>query len=260
MTCKELNLWLLATDLLATPPREVRNHLDDCGSCQLRHQRLLNLNETVRTLPPPPASPVARGQLLRSLKTAPGPQPAPWFRQRWHYAAAVAAALLVAVGTLALVIHHQQPPGESEVVVLPNPHEASKPDVVGNVLERQLKLAKGLPQAERFQQLVGLADDLRQESLRLAQSPAPAELAAVTRLYQRVVREGKLSERAGSLPRAEQKRLIVPLLKELRQSEITGERLAGTAPADVARSLRELTVTTRELRLKLSDLVVEKSL
>jgi len=260
MTCKELNLWLLATDLLATPPREVRSHLNDCGRCQQQHQRLLYLNESVRTLPAPPASPGARSQLLRSLKTAPGPQPAPWFRQRWHYAAAVAAALLLAVGIFALVSQQHQPRTEPEVVVLPRPHEAAKPDVVGNVLERQLKLAKGLPPAERFQQLVGLADDLRQESLRLAQTPASAELAAVTRLYQRVVQEGKLSERVGGLPQAEQKRLLVPLLKELRQSENASERLARTAPADVARSLRELTVTTRELRQKLSALVVEKTL
>ena len=89
---------------------------------------------------------------------------------------------------------------------------------------------------------------------------AAAELAAVTKLYQRVVRDGKLSERAaGDLTAAEQKRLIVPLLKELRQSEIAGDRLAGTAPAEVARSLRELTGTTRELRQKLSALV-EKTL
>ena len=47
MTCKELNLWLLATDLLASPPREVRSHLDVCSPCHQRHHRLLNLNEKV---------------------------------------------------------------------------------------------------------------------------------------------------------------------------------------------------------------------
>src|SRR5207247_1526963 len=132
--------------------------------------------------------------------------------------------------------------------------------VVSNVLERHLRLAKGLSPAERFQQLAGLADDLRTESLRLAKAPASAELSAVTKLYQRVVREGKLADRAGALPLAEQKRLILPMLQELRQSEIASDRLAATAPADVAASLRELRTTTRALRGELSTLVGEKAL
>jgi hypothetical protein len=123
-----------------------------------------------------------------------------------------------------------------------------------------LKLAKGLSPAERFQELMGLADDLRGESLRLAQAPASAEAAAVAKMYQRVVREGKLVDRAAKLPLAEQKRLIVPRLKQLWQSEVAAQQLVEAAPADVAAALRTLAATTRELRTQLSALVAEEAL
>ncbi len=259
MTCKELNLWLLAADLQAAPPREVRSHLEVCPRCQRYQQRLQQLNDTARDLPAPPARSGARVRLLRSLEHAPGPRPAFWVRFRWQ-AGAVAAVLLLAVGGFALLRNLEPTPEEQAEVKTPVRDEAAEAAVVGSILDRQLKLATGLKPAERFQVLMGLADDLRGESLRLAQAPASAELAAVTKLYQRVVREGRLVDRAAKLPLADQKRLIVPRLRQLRQGEVAAEQLVATAPADVAASLRTLAATTRDLRARLSALVAEEAL
>jgi hypothetical protein len=262
MTCKELNLWLLATDLLASPPREVRSHLDVCSHCHQQHHRLLRLNEKVHDLPVPPPSPDARANLLRGLDAARGPRPVFWPHYRW-YALAGAAALLLAVLGIAVVNGLHRQPGDPSAVVEPahNPQAAAQPsDAVGNVLDRHLKLARGLTPAERFQELSGIAGDLHAESLRLAKSPASAELAEVVKLYRDVVNRGRLAKRADELPMADKKRLILPLLPELHQNEKAAEQLAAAAPADTARSLRELTATTRELRGELSKLVGVKPL
>jgi hypothetical protein len=260
ITCKELYLWFLATDLLATPPREVRVHIDDCPRCRQRHQRLLNLNAVVHDLPVSPASPDARARLLRSLDAAPGPRPAFWPRFRWQVLAGVAAALLLAVVGVAAVVNGLNPE-RIETEDAPQTRKAEpEPDVVGSVLDRHLKLAKGLTPAERYQELMGVATDLRGEALRLAKAPASAELGAVVKLYQRVVREGRLLERAEALPLMDQTHLITPLLRKLWEDEKAAEKLLGTAPADVAAPLRELTATTRELRGRLSKMVGEKPL
>jgi hypothetical protein len=263
MTCKEMNLWLLATDLLASPPREVRSHLDSCHRCHQQHHRLLHLHETVHDLPVPPPSSDARARLLRSLQNAPGPRPAHWPRFHWYALtfAGAAALLLVILGAAVINGVHQRTDDTADQKEPENKRAAAEQhDVLGSALDRHLQLAKGPPSAEKFQVLMGLANDLHAESLRLAKAPASADLAAVVRLYQRVVREGRLAERADALALADKQRLLVPLLPELRQNETAAAQLAENAPADVARSLRALTATTRDLRGKLGNLVGEKML
>ena len=109
------------------------------------------------------------------LKAAPRRR-APWLRLGF----ATAAALLLATLSSWMLGIDREPPE-----VGPGPGHAAAPadeDVLARVMQRHLKLAEGLPAAERLQVLAGMADDLRGESLRQAQAPAAPDAALLARL------------------------------------------------------------------------------
>jgi hypothetical protein len=255
MTCKEVYVWLLGAD---APPAEVRRHLDCCRKCRRRRRRLLRLDDEVRDLPAPVDRPEARAALLQRVERLAQEGAVPPRRPRaWRSRAVRAAAmLLVATGFFWSLTPGRDGPDGPRPVIEPAPPEA---DVLARALERQLQLAAGLPQPERFKVLVGLAGDLGTESLRLARQPAAADLPAVAKLYERVMREGVVG-RARRLPAEQQRRLLVPLLDDLRRTEAEVERTARDVPAEAAAALRGLAATARAARAELGQLLEDNAL
>ena len=263
MTCKEVYLWLLRADEPAKLPAPLRAHLRACPRCRRRRRRLLRLHQEVCALPPPAERPAARVALmarideLAAAEAVPATVAAafPALRRRWTQRALTvraAAMLLVTAGffwSLTLT--------DSD-----SPRAGAPPDndVLARVLERHLQLAEGsLAPADRFQVLVGMAADLRTESLRLARQTRREDLPMVAGLYDKVLREGVV-DRAGHLPRGDRRRLVEPLLIELRRAEAEAEQAAARTPGDAAKSLRGVATATRAARVQLGSLLEGKPL
>jgi len=222
---------------------------------------LLCLDEEIRRLPTPTPSPAVRAALMERIagspETIPGETvPLPRRRSGRGLMVRAAAMLLVTAGFFWSLTVDRDPPADGP---RGDGNAPADTDVLARALERQLQVAGGLPPDERFHVLVGLAADLRAESLRLARQPALSELSTVAQLYDQVVREGVMG-RARRLPAEQQRRLLLPLLEDLRQTEAEVERTAHNTPADVAESLRGLATTARAARVELQEILEDGAL
>jgi hypothetical protein len=136
--------------------------------------------------------------------------------------------------------------------------DALDPAVVDRLLEQHLRLAQGVPSAERFLIFAELAIQLREEAVRLARQPGGSELPVVVRLYARVVEEGVV-RRAAHLNGVQQRQLLPAVVAQLRQTEREVERAAAEVSPSQAALLRSLSATARNARARLSPLLGEKA-
>jgi hypothetical protein len=256
MNCKAVALWLYNADRLADPPVEVSAHLRECSRCRRRRGRLRRLHRAVRRLPPPADNPAARDRILMLIAAR---QPAVQVvsvmkpRRRWPGLLARAAAVLLLVGGLGWLLTRHL--GDPEPV---GPPAVGEDEVMAKLVHRHVQLAEGLPPEQRFQVLAAMAADLGGEALRLAHEPS-GDLAAVVRLYERLLREGVV-DRARKLPAGQQPRLLAPVLAELRKAHAEAEAALRTAGPTAAASLRSMAAAARDAHNELGPLVGEKLL
>jgi hypothetical protein len=266
MICREAQRWLLSAEAPQGAPEEVCGHLRGCRKCRRLRRRLLRLEGAVRDVPAPVPSPAARAALLARLEPTAGaapfstngkPEKAAPAPRRGRLALVLRAAAVLLVACLSLWALR---PGPSPPAAGPQqPAAPAGGDVLAQAMERHLKLAEGLPAAERLRVLADLAGDLRGESLRQAQTPAPANLPQLARLYRQVLTEGVLP-RAGRLPAEQRRQVLRPLADELRRAEGEVQQVARQTAAEAARSLQGLADAAREVRLRLDALLTESAL
>jgi hypothetical protein len=238
MNCDVCQRRLLAATNPAAPSRSVRRHLAGCVACCAFQQRLLRIEHNIPALPVPPG----RGKkrfLARFLgKPEPAPQPTPsitptlplpWWRRRGlvRVAGSVAAAVLIGCGVyLGVWLAQSVPvPRPVEPVAKGEPPIPDQ-DLVGRLLECDLRLAEAGTPRQRVETLAELADVLHRESRAVCQGGGARELQTLARLYERVIEQGVVP-RAKEMPAGKERlEALKPIVAQLAQAEREARQLA----------------------------------
>jgi hypothetical protein len=141
MHCDAARDRLLTADDPARPDADVAAHLADCPGCRALAAEIAGLEVSVRAYPTPPTVLARRDAFLTKL--APTPH---WHLRARHIAAAfaaLAAAIVVAVVTVAALRPIPSPNGSNQVVA------QADPAVVADLVEWNLKLTETERPAER---------------------------------------------------------------------------------------------------------------
>jgi hypothetical protein len=232
MTCQTLHRWLLEAEPRRRMPAELRAHVADCPRCQRLQHYLRRIEQNLALVPVPPTT--ARSAFLREFLAPAGPPivaapvVAPPPARSWRYLAAVAAAVLVLIGS-GVIFYALRPDAET---VAPAP-VARRPQLLDNLLERDLRLAQATTQRERVEALADLADDLHGETQFLTLEANPTDLDTLARLYAQVVREG-IVPRARDLPAAQRRSVLVRIAERLLETASAADRRSKEAPAYAA--------------------------
>jgi hypothetical protein len=224
-------------------PRALSKHLSKCGRCRRRYQRLSELEEKLQSTPvaDDDAGLAAFLQKIPALPTQGAPTPRPRRRQPLL---AVAASILffVGVGSMLFFLVEDPPvPGP-----LPGPRTARADDqLVSRFVQRDLLLADTTIPTKQWHLLAAMADDLREEAVRLTETNAPDNLPMVASLYERVLQRGLLG-RAATLPDADRKALLQALAQQLRSQDVAMQQRLRAKPADWVTLLQPIQKATRQ--------------
>jgi hypothetical protein len=216
MTCQECQQQLLTEDDPALQSLVVAAHLAECRACQEWQQRLARIESNVPLLPVPSSN---AGEKLQRLFLASAPittekitvvvRKSSWKPFITIMSGMAAALLLTALGIvlgnmLSRGVHKNEP-----LVKRPAPDETTQPSpdikVARNktlpalILACDLRLAQTTDPGERVDVLSDLAGILHTESKTLAQAGATKELAALAKLYDKVLQSG-VPAQARNLP------------------------------------------------------------
>jgi hypothetical protein len=141
MFCDTARARLLTADDPARPDADLAAHLAACAGCRTLAADLAGLEAAVRSYPTPTAAIARRDAFLTTL--APTPH---WHLRFRHIAAtvaALAAAVVLAVVTVALLRPTPSPDGQPQMVA------QADPAVVADLVEWNLKLTEAEHPAER---------------------------------------------------------------------------------------------------------------
>jgi hypothetical protein len=281
MDCRACQHWLLAAEDPARPESEIDVHLQACSSCRDWQRQLLRVEANVPRLPVPPSH--GKDRLLRELLGQPAGQPRPAAAAPAQHpapppmavpaaaltrrplvravtpwaACAAAAAVLIAFGFLlgnwlsevlvppAPSPHAKSPEPQPAPGKQPEPQPAPTAPLTARLLEADLSLAQAESPRQRLQALADLADDLQDETRALEAVAGAADLDALARLYQKVIREGVVP-RARSLPAGERRPVLEPIAQGLSRAREDARRLARTARPSSVASLERIAAAARD--------------
>jgi hypothetical protein len=272
MNCDVVQNRLLALPDPRRTPDDLRGHLDGCPACRAFQGQAGRLDGLLAAVPVPPPSDEAKAALLDRVTEA-GPiirrvpvvtrrdsaLDLPAYlaeRGRWVYAAAVAAAVLLAVGWL--TFRGGGPPVEPPYDGVAGHGLLRK--VVGKVATDSDALARVETPEQRMQAWAAVTGDLRDEVQRIYRHAGRDDLTALAGLFE------KAAER-GLLPQAEQvarDRLHLPAelrlalfrdaIDRMARVEADAAAFAQTAPEDKKPPLHQIRQTARKVREELSRL------
>jgi hypothetical protein len=265
MNCKQVRGYLLQAERPAQPGADVETHLVGCRDCSQWHQRLVDIERTIPDLLVPPSS--GPGEFLARLAAEPAPvgtrlvfsRSRDSSLRRWLESPALGPAGLAASLLLFVFIWWMlQGNREPAFVQSPPPRKAPAPDqLLANLMQRNLRLARASTNRDRIEALTDLAVDLHRETGALASAGHSDDLTALANLYGRVVRDGVI-DRARLLDEKERAQVLTPLADRLADMERQAKELAAGVPTASAELLRSMAETAREGTEQLRSLAREE--
>lgn len=266
MNCQSIQNKILALPDPRQVPESLRDHLGACSTCQTWWQQAVRLERLLTSLPVPAAPADKKAALIDELtsagpviKSVPSLGRAPT-RTRWtailttstaKYVAALAAAILVAIGAWQLI----KPTSTNAVVA-----ESPRHPLLDKVVKRDLALAKANTPAQRLEVLGGLADDLSSETRSLARVGTPDDLDQLARWFDKVVKEG-IEKQARSLPpgmnQTEKTALLNKLTVKLADAKQEADRVSRESPPQSQPALKKIVDAAQEGQNKLQAILAE---
>jgi hypothetical protein len=236
MKCHLIQTYLLGVEKPGQPPADVQAHLTACAACREWQRQLAQLEQNVGLLPVPAST--GKADLLRRLRSEPFAGGVYRGRnkerglQKLSVATALAAGLLLF--TFGLWVWQREPPRKAPTGYA----------LVAGLMQRNLRMAPGGELAKRIETLADVADDLQGETRLLARVAPAEDLEALTRMYERVVREG-IEKLALKLPAGQGRQVLEPIRERLAQPG--GEAAASPAAVERARQFRRNRVLVEKL-------------
>ncbi len=245
--CTIIQRRLLGCERPTEPPPEIRAHLDSCTECRAYHQRLVHLEQQVRSQAVPPSR--SRGKFVLEL-LAPGeirplrlamPRNRESGRQKVAVAFALAAGLAIfALGWWAWP-HRPTPQGTAREPVAQRPNP--RPD---RHVDLNVRLAARTP-TERVRRLSELAEDLHREAQSLGRGDAD-HLREVAGFYREVVHQHLLAQ-ARAIPVKDRLAVLKVVIERLQRTESEATRLADelkAGAADAAMAFHDMAGVARD--------------
>jgi hypothetical protein len=268
MTCDAIQNRLLALPDLRRVPDELRGHLDECPACRAYLARAVRLDKLLATIPVPPPSEETKAAFLdRATEAGPVIKHIPVVRRdsgtylldngRWKYtAAALAAAVLVAVGWLAFR-GGDTPPNRIEYDTVAGHDLLTK--TIGHVVTGEKALAKVDKPEQRMQAWTDVTTDLHVEIGRVYRHAPKDDLKALADLFEQVAERGLLQQAdlavtRGQEPVARRQELLRDAIQRVTEVETELAAFAQNAPEDKKPPLRQLRETARKVREGLTNL------
>jgi hypothetical protein len=242
MNCKVVRDQLLQTERPERPADDLAAHLGQCSPCRQWHQRLVQLERLVPQLPVPPSRGGKAGlfKRLAGEQIAPRPsvrvvrRPSRWkaiFRSPAMPPAALAASLLLFAG---LWWHLE---ARSRVTPQPQPQPmAYRPPprdlLLADLLQHNIDLVGATSAEDRVKYLAAMADRLHGATQTLADKAEVEDLAALAKLYEKVVRDGivPMVPRVRSLGKDERRKLLTEIADRLTNTVEQARQRAQEAP------------------------------
>jgi hypothetical protein len=241
MNCDVVQRQLLSRESPDRPSADASAHLADCAACREWLMRLLQLERALPYLPVPPAE-AARSALMRRILSQPtarkpersqrtqdrrrtsiamvlgswimDPHSSPRRRVAAGLVAGVAAALLLFItGWLVWA------PGQQSAPVA-GPVKSPADPLLAELRRYKVNAAETAGPAERVKVMADAAEELRGR----ATGRSGDDLAALARLYSRVVDEG-IVKSAEKLSAEERRDLLEPIARSLAEAESEWKRL-----------------------------------
>jgi hypothetical protein len=267
MTCDAIQNRLLALPDLRRVPDELRGHLDGCPACRAYLARAVRLDKLLATIPVPPPSEETKAAFLdRATEAGPVIKRIPVVRRdsgtyllddgRWKYtAAALAAAVLVAVGWLAFR-GGDAPPNRNDTTTVAG-HDLLK-KTLGRVVTDETALARSNTSEERMRAWADMTADLREEIEKVHLHAPKDDLKALAGLFEKAARKGLLAEArkmTEDQTPAEKQRAAFQLAQErLTRIAADAAAFAQAAPPDMKPPLQQIRDTAGAVLKELSKL------
>jgi hypothetical protein len=268
MTCDAIQNRLLALPDVRRVPDELRGHLDGCPACRAYLARAVRLDKLLATIPVPPPSEETKAAFLdRATEAGPVIKHIPVVRRdsgtyllddgRWKYtAAALAAAVLVAVGWLAFR-GGDAPPSRNDYTTVAGHELLTK--TLGNVVTGEKALAKVDKPEQRMKAWENVTADLRAEIERVYRfTPKDRDdLNALAGLFKKAAEDGLLRQADavmnGQLPADQRQALLRDAIGQMDRIEADATTFAQEAPEHNKLPLRKIRDTAKKVREGLSD-------
>jgi hypothetical protein len=269
MNCEAVQNRLLALPDLRRVPDELRTHLDGCPACRAFLAKAVRLDALVAAVPVPPPSAEARAALLERVAEA-GPviKRVPVVRRdsmadlpaylaedgRWKYAAALAAAVLVAVGWLAV--------REDATTRAPDYNgvagHALLTKTIGKVATDKEALARARTSEERMRVWAAVTGDLRDEVENVYRYAGKDDLKALAGLFDKAAERGLLDQARkvadDQTPPDRRRAAFRDAIGRMDKIAADTETFARTAPEDRKPVLRQIGATAKRVRDELNKL------
>ena len=263
MNCSAARNRLLDLPDPAAVPPPVAGHLAGCVACRAWHGLLVRVERAVADIPVPPASGVARQQLLDRFRSpAPAARPAPAAPSRaapnvvlvsagsevgerlarlWPFGL-VAAALLVGALTWVILSGNGDQPGP--VALPPDP-------MLARVLAASNRIEAAEAPADRLEGLADLAGEIHSQAEVLSKV-TPDQMDSLAGLYEKLVGDDALVRTARALSAQERRDTLPRFTKGLEDAEQAAIAAAAEAPPQSVGALKRIAGAARDSRTKLT--------
>lgn len=268
MTCDAIQNRLLALPDLRRVPDELRGHLGECPACRAYLARAARLDKLIAAVPVPPSSQETKAAFLdRATEAGPVIKRIPVVRRRdsatyliddgrWKYtAAALAAAVLVAVGWLAFR-GGDAPPDRNEYTTVAG-HELLK-KTIGRMVTDKEALARTTTPEQRMRVWADWSGDLRDEVQKLHLNATRDDLQVLAGLFEKAAQRGLLEEARkvaeDQTPAEKRREAFRNAIERMRQIEADAGGYARNAPPDQKKPLQQIRDVARDVGNELSKL------
>lgn len=268
MNCDAIQNRLLALPDVRRVPDELRGHLDECPACRAFLARAVRLDRLIAAVPVPPPSDETKAAFLdRATEAGPVIKRIPVVRRRdsatyliddgrWRYtAAALAAAVLVAVGWLAFRGGDTAPDRKDYSTVAG--HDLLK-KTIGRMVTDQEALARATTPEQRMRVWADWSGDLRDEVQKLHLHAPKDDLKALAGLFEKAARKGLLEEArkvAGDqTPAAQRRSAFQNAIERMARIEADAAAFARAAPPDKKPPLQQIRDTADKVLQELNKL------
>ncbi len=259
MKCEAVQNRLLAVSEPRRAGADVRAHLAGCADCRAFVARATRLEELLTKIPVPASTPEAKANLLTEILsdkpvTVRFPEPA---RSRfplsdytrWTHLAAIAAAVLVAIGVW-VASGSRRPTDTVETAGV-------RHELLHKEVKHFVALSKTQSPTQRVAIWSDVATELRAEASDLYLVATEEDMKSLGKMFDRAVKEGILADAAqfqSGIPAQDRKQALDKAVSKLREAEMEATKLSATAPPHSQAVLRHMARTARDGQQQIQEL------